>query len=84
MNSERFTGKVLWFSERRGYGFCSPDDFKCNGGNDLFLHYSNLQGEPGKFKTVSAGAIISFVVGANNNGPQAEDIVIVEEPKLED
>jgi cold shock CspA family protein len=50
----------------------------------LFLHYSNLNGEPGKFKTVAAGAIVSFVVGANNNGPQAEDIIILEEPKLED
>lgn len=84
MSSERFTGKVLWFSERRGYGFVSPDDQKCNGGKDIFIHWSNLNGEVGKFKTVAAGAIVSFVVGANNNGPQAEDIVVLEEPKLED
>jgi cold shock CspA family protein len=50
----------------------------------VFVHWTNLQSEPGKFKTVAAGALVSFVIGANDNGPQAEDIVVIEEPKLEE
>lgn len=48
------------------------------------MHWTNLQAEPGKFKTVPAGAYVSFVVGANDNGPQAEDVVVLEEPQLDE
>lgn len=74
---ERFTGRVAWFNDKRGYGFIERDD----GGKDLFAHYTNIQREG--FKTLTAGSKVSFTVGANDHGPQAEDIVILEEPQLE-
>ena len=75
MNEERKTGTIVWFSSLKGYGFCKPDD----GSKDLFVHYSNIVSDA-RFKTLVAGQVVSFVVGANKNGPQAEEIVVLENP----
>jgi CspA family cold shock protein len=71
--SEVKYGTVVWFS--KGIGFIKPDD----GGKDYFVHYSNIVTEPGVFKTLLPEQRVSFVVGANKSGPQAEQVVVLDE-----
>jgi CspA family cold shock protein len=66
-------GEVIWFNDKLGYGFVKPVD----GGDDLFVHYTNIVSESGKFKTLVAGQSVVYTIGNNNTGPQAENVVIV-------
>ena len=61
-------GKVKWFNESKGYGFITPDD----GGSDLFVHFSEIQGEG--FKTLREGDEVSFEEGQGQKGPQATNV----------
>jgi len=72
-------GTVVWFNNKRGIGFIKPDDSE----KDFFVHYSNIIADPGKYKSLTAGQRVSFVVGANNTGPQAESVTVIAEPKFE-
>lgn len=71
-------GTVIWFSASRGFGYIAVED----GGKDMFIHWSNIAGEPNKFKTLIAGQKVSYVVGANNKGPQAEQVTVLETPEM--
>ena len=74
MKQEVMTGKVVWFNDKRGYGFIKKDA----DGSDLFVHFSNINSETGKFKTLTAGQSVCFIVGANKNGPQAENVSVID------
>jgi CspA family cold shock protein len=58
-------GTVKWFNESKGYGFITPED----GGQDLFVHFSEIQGEG--YKTLREGDKVSFDQGQGQKGPQA-------------
>lgn len=73
-------GTVSWFNPKRGYGYITPDE----GEKDFFIHWSNIVTEAKTFKTLVAGQRVSFVIGANKNGPQAEGVVILSQPKFGD
>jgi len=62
------TGTVKWFNDAKGFGFITPD----GGGEDLFAHFSAIQG--GGFKSLKEGQKVEFEVTQGPKGKQASNI----------
>jgi CspA family cold shock protein len=62
------TGTVKWFNDAKGFGFITPD----NGGDDLFAHFSAIQGNG--FKSLKEGQKVSYEPTRGPKGMQASDI----------
>lgn len=61
-------GKVKWFNESKGFGFITGDN-----GDDLFVHYSSIQG--GGFKTLNEGDTVSYDVEQGPKGAKAINVI---------
>ncbi|MBQ6386721.1 MAG: cold-shock protein [Lachnospiraceae bacterium] len=61
-------GTVKWFNAEKGYGFITGED-----GNDVFVHFSAIQGEG--FKSLDEGQSVEFDVQQGARGPQAANVV---------
>ena len=58
------TGTVKFFNSEKGYGFISV-----TGGEDVFVHYSNIEGEG--YRSLDEGQNVEFEVGPGRMGPEA-------------
>ena len=62
-------GTVKWVNTEKGYGFISQE-----GGEDLFVHWSEIQMDG--YKTLDEGAAVEFEVTQGDNGKlQASNVV---------
>jgi len=61
-------GTVKWFDDRKGYGFIEREN-----GEDVFVHFSNIQGEG--FKSLEQGDKVSFDVQEGERCLQAFNVV---------
>ena len=61
-------GKVKWFNSEKGFGFIERE-----GGEDVFVHFSAIQGDG--FKTLDEGQNVEFDIVEGPRGPQAANVV---------
>ena len=65
------TGTVKWFNETKGFGFIVTDE-----GKDIFAHFTDIQTQG--FKVLLEGQRVEFTVVQGKKGPQASNIVILQ------
>ena len=64
------TGTVKFFNNEKGYGFISREQ-----GDDVFVHYSNIQGSG--FKSLEEGQQVEFDVGPGRKGDEAQNVRVI-------
>lgn len=62
------SGKVKWFSDKKGYGFIESED-----GTDVFVHFSAINEEG--HKSLNEGQEVEFEITEGPKGPQAANVV---------
>lgn len=68
----KHTGRVVWFNNKKGYGFIACPDFD----KDVFAHWQNIVSD-NSFKTIEKDAMVSFVLGTNDQGQIACNITVI-------
>jgi CspA family cold shock protein len=68
--AELVHGTVKWFNDEKGYGFIQQD----NGGNDVFVHFRQVNNPDGGRVSLQEGQKVTFEIGEGMKGPQAENV----------
>ena len=61
-------GTVKWFNAEKGFGFIERQD-----GDDVFVHFSAIQGEG--YKSLEEGQKVDFDIVEGDRGEQAANVV---------
>jgi cold shock protein len=61
------TGTVKFFNAEKGFGFISREQ-----GDDVFVHYSNIQGSG--YKSLQEGQQVEFDVAPGRKGEEAQNV----------
>ena len=64
------TGTVKFFNNEKGYGFISREQ-----GDDVFVHYSNIQGDG--YKSLEEGQQVEFDVAPGRKGEEAQNVRVI-------
>ena len=70
--AERTIGTVKWFNNEKGYGFIARE----GGAGDLFVHYSEIQGNG--FRSLEEGARVEFEITEGKKGLQASAVKLLD------
>ena len=64
------TGTVKFFNAEKGFGFISREQ-----GDDVFVHFSNIQGEG--YKSLDEGQRVEFDVAPGRKGEEAQNVRVI-------
>jgi len=67
----RTQGTVKWFNAEKGYGFIAQEN-----GEDLFVHYSEIQGSG--YRSLEDGAKVEFEITQGKKGKQASAVIVID------
>lgn len=63
-----YNGTVKWFNAEKGFGFIEREE-----GNDVFVHFSAIEGEG--YKSLEEGQQVEFDIVSGDRGDQAANVI---------
>jgi len=69
-------GIIKFFNDSRGYGFIEADETPESKRRELYVHHSQIAGEPG-YRTLREGDSVTFDVRDGEQGLEAVNVHLV-------